>query len=326
MPLNPRRVQAIFSEAAARHDPAGRAAILDCECSADQELRQRVGALLTAHDEINRIADEPVDVTANPVQTKPPPGIGCGLNLMTSVLDPTELTSRTLHSIALPKVSVVASSVSEGWDGVQALFVDGELTDWYRTSSPLHLAVFLLGGTTRVEWKREGRFRRFVSEPGSVTIIPAEGDHQFRTEGPAQALVWMIDPARLQSIAEQEWGPGGPRVRILEACNSRDAEFWTLGQRLAARLLSPIPGSRLCAEALVIELTLHLLWNYSSLPRGKALENSTGGSRRSGETSDRPRSQPRDNDHGDSPGALLEANNDGSSGRPVALAGHGLTS
>jgi AraC-like DNA-binding protein len=32
-------------------------------------------------------------------------------------------------------------------------------------------------------------------------------------------------------------------------------------------MLSPIPGSRLYAEALKTQLALHLLWNYSSLPR-----------------------------------------------------------
>ena len=53
MPLNPRRVQAVFLEAADYHDPVARAAILDRECSADPELRRRVEALLKAHDESN---------------------------------------------------------------------------------------------------------------------------------------------------------------------------------------------------------------------------------------------------------------------------------
>ena len=35
MPLDPRRVQAIFLEAADYHDPVARAAILDRDCPAD---------------------------------------------------------------------------------------------------------------------------------------------------------------------------------------------------------------------------------------------------------------------------------------------------
>jgi hypothetical protein len=65
MLLDPRRVQAIFLEAADYHDPADRAAILDRECSADPELRRRVEALLRAHDEFNSFLNDPVDVTAN---------------------------------------------------------------------------------------------------------------------------------------------------------------------------------------------------------------------------------------------------------------------
>jgi hypothetical protein len=50
MPLKPQRVQAVFLEAANHHDLADRAAILERECMADSELRQRVEALLKAND------------------------------------------------------------------------------------------------------------------------------------------------------------------------------------------------------------------------------------------------------------------------------------
>jgi hypothetical protein len=68
MPLDPRRVQDIFLEAATCHNPADRVAILDRECSADPELRQRVEALLRAHDELNSDVSDPVDVSDNSAQ------------------------------------------------------------------------------------------------------------------------------------------------------------------------------------------------------------------------------------------------------------------
>ena len=64
MPLDAKRVQAIFLEAAEHHDPVNRVAILDRECSADPELRRRVEALLRAHDEFNSFLNDPVVVTA----------------------------------------------------------------------------------------------------------------------------------------------------------------------------------------------------------------------------------------------------------------------
>jgi hypothetical protein len=60
MPLNPKRVQAVFLDAANYHDPADRAAILDRECLDDIELRQRVEVLLKAHDRFNDFANQPL--------------------------------------------------------------------------------------------------------------------------------------------------------------------------------------------------------------------------------------------------------------------------
>jgi hypothetical protein len=59
MPLDPKRVQAIFWEAVQYSDPADRAVILERECPADAALRQRVEALLRAHDEFNSLLNEP---------------------------------------------------------------------------------------------------------------------------------------------------------------------------------------------------------------------------------------------------------------------------
>ena len=60
MPIDPKRVQAIFLAAVEHQDPADRAAILDRECATDVELRQRVEALLRSHDEPDRFLDQPV--------------------------------------------------------------------------------------------------------------------------------------------------------------------------------------------------------------------------------------------------------------------------
>ena len=62
MPLDPRRVQAIFWEAIQYPDPADRDVILERECAADAALRQRVARLLEAHDEYDGFANEPFDV------------------------------------------------------------------------------------------------------------------------------------------------------------------------------------------------------------------------------------------------------------------------
>ena len=64
MPIDPKRVQAVFLSAVECHEPAARAAILDRECADDVELRRRVEALLRGYDRprassINRSSDPP---------------------------------------------------------------------------------------------------------------------------------------------------------------------------------------------------------------------------------------------------------------------------
>ena len=65
MPLDPQRVQAIFLEAASHHDHTGRGAILDRECNSDSELRQRIEALLRAHDRLNNFVNQPSEDPEN---------------------------------------------------------------------------------------------------------------------------------------------------------------------------------------------------------------------------------------------------------------------
>ena len=60
MTLNPGRVQAVFLATLEQANLADRAAVLDRECAADDELRQRVVALLNAHDQPRSFLDQPL--------------------------------------------------------------------------------------------------------------------------------------------------------------------------------------------------------------------------------------------------------------------------
>ena len=60
MPVDPKRVQAVFMAAVGHESAAQRAAVLDRECATDAELRRRVLALLRSSDEPDRFLDQPV--------------------------------------------------------------------------------------------------------------------------------------------------------------------------------------------------------------------------------------------------------------------------
>src|SRR5262245_27864730 len=59
MPVDPKRVQAVFLAAVEYQDPADRSAFLDRECATDVELRRRVESLLRANDEPGSFLDQP---------------------------------------------------------------------------------------------------------------------------------------------------------------------------------------------------------------------------------------------------------------------------
>ncbi len=196
---------------------------------------------------------------------------------MDSVSEPNQVLRVASFPDPPPEISIAASTVTAGWQGLTGFVVEGHLADFYRYTSADTVIAFHLNAATRVEWKRSRRYTRFLSEAGSLTIIPAGAENEFRTDRWSRWLIWVIDEKRVQSLAEREWEPRGSRVEILETFNNRGAELWTLGQRLAERIGSTLPGSRLYAESLSTQIAIHLLWNHSSLtrPEGAAAERLT---------------------------------------------------
>jgi AraC family transcriptional regulator len=165
------------------------------------------------------------------------------------------------------QMSIVASTQAVGWESIHGVITAGRLEDFFDYTAPFHIVAFNLRGATTVEWKHGLRFTRFHAEPGAILITPSGEANSIRLLHSNEAFSCCLSPDRLQSLAEQEWKMHGQTIEIVAGYN-RDAELWSLGQRLAARLRAPIPGSRLFAETLVTQIAIKLLWNYSSLPGG----------------------------------------------------------
>ncbi len=163
-------------------------------------------------------------------------------------------------------MTVVTSTQAVGWANIHGVITAGRLEDFFDYCAPFHVVAFCLKGATTVEWKRGTRFTRFQAQPGELLVTAAGEANSIRQHQPNEAFSCSLSPDRLQSLAEQELDPHGQTIEIVPGFN-RDAELWRLGERLAARLRSPIPGSRLFADALLTQIAIKLLWDYSSLPR-----------------------------------------------------------
>ena len=164
---------------------------------------------------------------------------------------------------------LVGSTSQLGWRSVHAAILEGCFADPFDYSAPFPVVKFNLKGAASVEWRREGRLTRLPFQPGEFLVMaPGEGQ-TLRSTGSNVGCSVFLDPARLRALAEQEWAIDGDRLVVHEAYH-RNAEIWSVGQRLAALIESPVPGGRLFAETLVTQLHIQVLWNYSNLPRSAA--------------------------------------------------------
>ena len=163
--------------------------------------------------------------------------------------------------------AIVASSAVAGWDNVHAAILDGPFEEFFDYSGPFPTVVFVLKGSARFEWRRGHRYSRFTAKPGDVLVTPRGDSNGLRSNLPIEALWCLIGLDLLEEIEQREWDPGNAPFEIVESFNRNDEELWNLGRRLAAQLRNPIHGSRLYAETLQTQVAIHLLWNYSSIPR-----------------------------------------------------------
>ncbi len=192
---------------------------------------------------------------------------------MGSLGKPPASMNTLLSRLPPPGQTLVASTATAGWSNVHAVILDGRVEDFFDYSAPSPIIIFNLKGVTQVEWKRGGRYSRFLARPGDILITPPGDRNALRTNLPSEALGCCINSDFLQNLAEQEWGYRGSSIEIFESFNKSDAELWNLGQRLATQLRAPVNGSRLYAETLYTQIAIHLLWNESSLslPRESGL-------------------------------------------------------
>jgi len=163
--------------------------------------------------------------------------------------------------------SIAGSSAAAGWEGVDAIILEGPILDFAEFSVPFPIVIFMLKGAARLDWRRGNRYSRLGVKPGDVLIAqPCEGQ-RLRTDLPVEILCFLIGQERLDAIAAREWGPIRAPVQIAESFRTNDGELWNLGRKLADQILAPVPGSHSYVEAIETQIAVHLLWNYSSLTR-----------------------------------------------------------
>ena len=147
-----------------------------------------------------------------------------------------------------------------------ALIMRGDIPEFHTHHLPAYSVAFHLKGAAKVEWKRGAKYREFTSKPGTFSVVSGDGLNAFRCVGMVETLNRAITPDQLARIAEREGLPAPDSLVLTETHEDFSREINLLGQSFASLLLSPHTTSVLYAETLWTQITLQLLWKYSSLP------------------------------------------------------------
>jgi len=162
---------------------------------------------------------------------------------------------------------LVASTAAAVGSTGHAVILEGRLVDHMPLRLPVTVLSFGLKGSSRIEWKRQGRLSRFVGAPGCFTILSAGEENSFHMDQAMQTLNVCFGSDHLQALADREWKPYGRTIEITQVSHQNTPEIVGLAQSLAGLLRSPRQGSGLYAETLWTQLAIQVLWNFSSLPR-----------------------------------------------------------
>ena len=151
-------------------------------------------------------------------------------------------------------------------------------TEWdpfilYVADVPLHLrATFCdhvlglhISGRHRLRQEIEGRVIERLSEPGAVTLIPADHTVTADASAPLRAATLLVPHAFLSRVVAEHWGADARNLEIARHTVVRDNVIESVMTRLALEAQIGSPSGQLYAESACEFLAHHIIHAYSSL-------------------------------------------------------------
>jgi len=109
--------------------------------------------------------------------------------------------------------------------------------------------------------RRDGRTSEGAIRAGDVIITPAGSPKRWQHEAEAAFIAVRLRSGFLSGLLAEQLGDA-PAVRLLDHFGTRDAKLERLARRLHHELHAASLGSRLYADALVIQIGVHLLRHH----------------------------------------------------------------
>ena len=130
-----------------------------------------------------------------------------------------------------------------------------------RHEHPQHFLSVVLSGTVKYEINTKGRNLRFISQPGTVFLLPRGTVDEINWRGPSQGIVVAIHPHllanRLDETAHEE------EVELTEHWDLLDGHISALLKEMAADLDDGSPAGAIYGESLANALGVYLLKRYA---------------------------------------------------------------
>lgn len=155
------------------------------------------------------------------------------------------------------------SSRTRGWNGITLELHSFRGLDAL-VQSPDHVIAVHLAGDVNVQQSRAGRTRSRMMRTGDVSITPAGPPTRWRQSGQSLVVLMRLAQAYVQTVAGDECAMDPARFEIQEVFGGRDACLEDLALRLLAGLELEGADSRLYADTLTCELTIHLLRRHTT--------------------------------------------------------------
>ena len=147
----------------------------------------------------------------------------------------------------------------------------------HRHEHPEHFIELVFDGNVSYEVSERGQTRRFISQPGTICLLPRGAEHEVNWLRESQHIVVALKPCRLSNVLEEAAHENN--IELREHWNLIDRHISALLMEMMADLKDGSPAGTLYGESLANSLAVYLLKRHSNVT--KRLEPYRGGLSRS---------------------------------------------
>ena len=132
-----------------------------------------------------------------------------------------------------------------------------------RHEHPEHFIEVVLDGNVSYEVSQRGQTRRFISQPGTICLLPRGSVHEVNWLHEAQHVVLALKPCLLSNALEETVHES--KIELREHWDLIDRPISTLLMAMRADLEDGSPAGPLYGDSLANSLALYLLKRYSNV-------------------------------------------------------------